>query len=170
MAPPAPDRRPGLARRAPESGQGGRISLARRRQLGGAGVQRGPRGQQLGDPEPRWRRPGRWRAACLGPVIYGFLSSFPLHPPPPHALSLTSLAEKSSPAACRQGHWNHSRCCPDVEKNSSSIQRQRLPAGIPSTHCHASRTGLPHWEGLPHRWRRSRGGGQETGASPTGPN
>ena len=28
-------------------------------------------------------------------------------------------AEKSLPAACRHGHWNHSRCCPNVEKKSS---------------------------------------------------
>ena len=52
-------------------------------------------------------------------------------------------AEKSSPAACRQGHWNHSRCCPDVEKNFSGTQRHSPAAGSPSTHCHVSRTGLP---------------------------
>ena len=47
------------------------------------------------------------------------------------------LAEKSSPAACRQGHWSHSRCCPYAEKNSSSSQRHSLAAGTPSTNCHA---------------------------------
>ena len=52
-------------------------------------------------------------------------------------------AEKSLPAACRQGHWNHSRCCPDVAKNSSGTQRHCLAAGTPSTHCHASRRVLP---------------------------
>ena len=40
-------------------------------------------------------------------------------------------AEKSSPAACRQGHWNHSRCCPCVEKNFSGTQRHSLAAGSP---------------------------------------
>ena len=55
------------------------------------------------------------------------------------APSQGSLAEKSSPAAFGQGYWSHSRCCPDVEKKSSSTQRHFLAVETPSMHCHASR-------------------------------
>ena len=56
-----------------------------------------------------------------------------------------SLAEMSSPAACRQDNWIHSRCCHYMDKKSSSTQRHSLAAGTPSTNCHASRKGLPRW-------------------------
>ena len=55
---------------------------------------------------------------------------------------LAEATRLATPAACRQGHWSHSHCCPDVEKNFSSIQRHCLAAGTPSTHCHASRVCL----------------------------
>ena len=83
-------------------------------------------------------------------------TSYPPLPPPPISRTLINvtrdddgapgqgpLAEKNSPASCRQGHWTHTHCCPDVETNSFSTQRHSLTAGTPSMHYHASRKALP---------------------------
>ena len=66
------------------------------------------------------------------------------------------LAEKSSPVTCCQGLWSHSRCCPDVKKDSfiGSIQQHCLAAGTPQrTVMHRGRVYLHCGDTVNLAWR-----------------